>query len=454
MSAREGAVGPRAWALAAYAAPGVPEAMLLYCASLVVPGYYTEMGVPTKVIGTVMVLARLFDAAIDPAIGFLSDRTARALGSRRPWLVAGAVVSSLAVAFLYTPSPGVSGLYYLGWTIALYFGWTMAIIPYDAWGADISRDYHERARIFGFRAFAYYAGSLLFLLTPFLGVSKSRSFDGAVLAFNAKLVAILFAITVPLALRFAPKGRAPETRAETSFFAIVKNVRKNRPMMLFLAIYALSGVGLGMFLALSYIYVVDYLKLPEAFPVILLGYSIANVVAMPAWLRVIKRLGKHRAWAIAAFADAILYAGLAPFPPGARSYVPVLAIIVASGAVDAVGRVAADSILGDVIDYDQLTTGTNRAANYYAMKSLVTKANIALGGGAAFLLIGLFGYDPKSPTTTPLAAFGFLLTFLFLPSAFNAIAALLMWRFPITASRQSVVKRRLDARARRLAAAA
>ena len=38
----------RTSAIAAYAAPGVPEAMLLYCASLVIPGFYaTEMGLST-----------------------------------------------------------------------------------------------------------------------------------------------------------------------------------------------------------------------------------------------------------------------------------------------------------------------------------------------------------------------------------------------------------------------
>ncbi len=423
--------------------------MLLYCASLVVPGYYAEMGVSTRTIGLVMVVGRLFDAFIDPVIGYLSDRSAEALGSRKPWLVAGAVVSSLAVAFLYAPPKSVTGFYYLGWTLCLYVGWTMAIIPYDAWGADISNAYLERAKIFGYRGVAYYLGSLLFLCTPFFGLSSDVAFNGPVLTFNAHLVAYLFAVTVPIAVFFGPKGRTAHVRSPTGFFSILANVRRNPPMLLFLVIYSISGIGLGIFLALSYVYVVDYLKLPQGFPPILLGYSVANVVAVPIWMRIMARVGKHRAWAIAVFADAILYPCLAPFPPGRSSFVPVLALIVLSGAADSVGRIAADSILGDIIDYDQLKTGMNRTANYYALKSLVTKANIALGGGVAFLLIGLFGYVPSAATNPRMGVAGLLFTLLFFPAALNVVSGSLMWRFPIDQRRQSIVKRRLDARARR-----
>jgi glycoside/pentoside/hexuronide:cation symporter, GPH family len=438
-------------AVAAYAAPGVPEAMLLYCAGLVLPGFYTQEGVDVKVIGSVMVVARLFDATIDPVIGHLSDRAAAIFGSRRPWLLAGAVVSSIAAWFLYTPPPKVTGLYYLAWTLCLYFGWTMAIIPYDAWGADISSDYLERAKIFGYRGVAYYAGSLLFLCTPFFGLSKEVAFNREVLHFNAIMIAVLFAITVPLAFRFAPKARASKVGGKVGYVEMLTSVRRNRPMLLFLAIYALSGLGLGIFLALSYVYVVNYLKLPEAFPAILLGYAVANVLAIPVWMRVINRIGKHRAWAIAAFADALLYPCLAPLPPGASSYVPVLVLIVLSGAADAVGRVAADSILGDIIDYERLRTGVDRTANYFALKSVVTKANMALGGGVAFFLIGFFGYAPSSSTNSRAGIVGFLVTFLLIPSIFNILSGVFMWRFPIDRHRQSIVKRRLDARAVRAA---
>ena len=443
------AVAPavKTFSIAAYATPGVPEAMLLYCAGLVIPGYYaTEIGLSTQAIGVAMVICRLFDAGIDPVIGYLSDRSAHLPGGRRPWLVAGAIISSLAVAFLYTPSKGDGTAYYLGWTLCLYFGWTLAIIPYDAWGADISNEYMQRTRIFTFRASAYYLGSLLFLCSPFLGVSAEHAFNAEVLRFNAHLVAVLFLVTVPLAFWLGPRGRAAPARAAIGFWSILANVRRNRPMLVFLLSYSISGISLGAFLALSYIFVVNYLKLPDAFPVILLCYAIANLVAVPGWLWIIRRIGKHRAWALGVFFDALIYPFLAPLHPGGASFMPALLLITVSGFADAVSKVASDAIVGDIVDYDELKTGTNRAANYYALKSLVTKANVALGGGLAFLSIGLFGYDPAAATHDSRGAFGLLLTLLFIPSVLYVVSGLLMWKFPIDRRRQDIIRRRLDSR--------
>ena len=169
-------------------------------------------------------------------------------------------------------------------------------------------------------------------------------------------------------------------------------------MLLFLLSYS-QRISLGAFLALS-IYVVNYLKLPDAFPVILLSYAIATLVSVPAWLWIIRRIGKHRAWALGVFFDAAIYPFLAPLQPGRASFVPALILITISGFADAVSRVASDAIVGDIVDYDELKTGSNRAANYYALKALVTKANVALGGGLAFLSIGLFGYDRRRLSAT------------------------------------------------------
>jgi len=442
-------------ALWAYAAPGVPEAMLLYCASLIIPGYYaTEIGLPTEIVGTVMLVSRLFDAAIDPIIGYLSDRTATSRYGRRPWLVAGAIVSSIAVAYLYTPARGIGWSYYLGWTICLYLGWTMAIIPYDAWGTDISGEYLERTRVFTYRATAYFFGSLLFLCSPFLGPTQDHTFNAGVLQRNAELVAVLFLVTVPIALRYGASPRTHHSARRFGFWSLLGNVRRNKPLLVFLASYGISGVSLGVFLALSYVYVVSYLRLPDAFPVILLAYAVMNLASVPAWLWIIRRVGKHRAWALGVFGDALIYPCLAPIAPGPGAYIPALVLITVSGFFDAVARVASDAILGDIIDYDELKTGQNRAANYFGLKSMITKANVAIGGGVAFLVIGWFGYDPARATQSHAAALGLLITLLWIPSVLYVLSGIIMWRFPIDRTRQSIIQRRLERRHRPGAAAA
>ncbi len=47
------------------------------------------------------------------------------------------------------------------WSLVLYLGWTLIAIPYTAWGAELSGDYHERARITGAREAAMIFGVVI-----------------------------------------------------------------------------------------------------------------------------------------------------------------------------------------------------------------------------------------------------------------------------------------------------
>jgi GPH family glycoside/pentoside/hexuronide:cation symporter len=80
---------PTTGVLIAYAAPALPAAMLGLPLLLFLPAYYAQATTLTlSAIGLVLLVARLWDVAVDPAIGFLSDRTRTPIGRRRPWLLA------------------------------------------------------------------------------------------------------------------------------------------------------------------------------------------------------------------------------------------------------------------------------------------------------------------------------------------------------------------------------
>ena len=76
---------------------------------------------------------------------------------------------------------------------------------------------------------------------------------------------------------------------------------------------------------------------------------------------------------------------------------------------------------------------------------------MAVGGGIGFLLIGWFGYDPAQTSHAPLAVFGVKFAHLCVPSLLKFGAIALIWRFPLDARGQSIIKRRLDSLAARAA---
>jgi Na+/melibiose symporter-like transporter len=145
--------------LAAYALPAFPAATLGLPLLIYLPTFYAgATGLGLAAIGGVLLVARLWDVAVDPAIGWLSDRTRTRWGRRRPWMAAALPVVLAASYMLFDPPPDAGAAYLLVWTMLAYLGWSMLQIPHQAWGAELSRDYGERNRIAAWRESLTVAG--------------------------------------------------------------------------------------------------------------------------------------------------------------------------------------------------------------------------------------------------------------------------------------------------------
>ena len=133
----------------------------------IVPALYaTEFGLDLALIGTVLLLARVFDAVTDPMIGYLSDRTTSPYGKRKPWIVGGAILTAISIYFLYTPGESATMMYFLSFSILLYLAWTLMEIPYTAWLLEMSRETEQRTRLNAARIFALLAGGIFFYMAP------------------------------------------------------------------------------------------------------------------------------------------------------------------------------------------------------------------------------------------------------------------------------------------------
>src|SRR5215510_6313601 len=91
----------------AYAAPAFALATFGIPFYIYVPQFYTDtIGAPAAVIGWVIVVARLFDAVLDPLIGVLSDRTRSRLGRRRIWIAFASFPLAACFLALLVPPDG------------------------------------------------------------------------------------------------------------------------------------------------------------------------------------------------------------------------------------------------------------------------------------------------------------------------------------------------------------
>lgn len=124
--------------LFSYAALELPVMGALNLMTLFLGFRYAELGVALGDVALIVLVARLLDVAIDPAVGFLSDRTRARLGRRKTWVIAGTPVYMLAVWRLFVPPSEVDATYFATWMVLFWLGFSMINIPYYAWGAELS----------------------------------------------------------------------------------------------------------------------------------------------------------------------------------------------------------------------------------------------------------------------------------------------------------------------------
>ncbi|HTX48963.1 MAG TPA: MFS transporter [Caulobacteraceae bacterium] len=439
--------------LMAFAFPALPHAFVALPLNIVIPAYYaTHTAVTLLQIGVFTSASRLLDAFLDPMVGFLSDRTNSPWGKRKPWTLAAGAVCATALFFLFRPPPGATIVYYGLWSFLLYFGFSLFEIPRMAWSAEISRDYAERARINTAVAQFNVVGSLVFWLTPILlfKFSGTTSITGQSLTAIAWLYLLLMPAGLLVAAVVAPSG-LPVASQTLRLRHIVASVRYNLPLRSYLLAYGLWAIGQGAALSSTILFLSDRMRLASAFPFLMIALFATTIVAMPLWSWLSLHAGRHRAWAVSLALSALARPLALLVAPGVGGLWPMVALTCLSGLLTAPWNFAPPAMLSDVIDYDCWKSRTNKAGNIFALNTLLVKAGIAIGAGVAFALLDRFHYHAGRPNSGQ-GETGLLIVYMLIPGVLHLLSAAVGWGFPLNARRQTIVRRRLESRARALRA--
>lgn len=429
-----------------YALPGIAIAFINLPSAIVLPTFYVEHTAATLTgIGVVNLLRWWFDAATDPIVGYLGDRTQSRWGKRKPWLVVGAIVSSVAIFQLFRPPAEAGNLYYGVWLCGVYLGFTIFSISHLAWGSELAVDYNDRSRISTYYSVMTVIGSILFwvlplLLAPFIGTSE---IGPPVINGIAWVFIFIMPVSALLAVHFVPRGQDLAQKAPQPLRETVASLKFNIPLWRFVAAQATWGIGQGMFLSVIFIFMRDYMQLGDKFPVIMIWFFVVQTFSMPVWAKLMGRFGKHRCWAFSWAVYSLVQPVVLLLEPGAAAFVPAMVIVTVTAFINAASYIAPMALLGDIADYGTLKSGSNNTGNYFAIQTLLQKATMGVGAGVAFPLLALFGYELGGQNEGA-AQFGLMLTYIIIPAVTSVVAAMILWNFPIDARRHGIIRKRLE----------
>ncbi len=408
--------------------------------ALFVPSFYAdELALPLATVGYAIAASRVLDILLDPLIGTLSDHTRTRFGRRKPWIVAGTPLFLLAAWRLLVPGEGVSSTYLLVWTALLFVSFTFVDLPFKAWGAELSTDYGERSRITAWREAFGFLGQLVFvavlLLLELVGPHTPH--------VQLQAVAWTLALTLPpllaLALWVVPEPRPEELRGRWphgwgALLVVIKNPALQR--MLTAVVLFVGAVVVQA--TLHRLVLAHVILAPEVFTTLLLVENVVTIAAVPLWMRISRRVGKHRALSAAA-----LWAGLwslvLPFFYAGQAW-ELVAVLVVRGSSFASILFLANSIAADVVDYDTVASGHQRTGLLFALWAVTYKLAIALGVLLATVIPASFGFEPSAASHDESAKFALMGVYGWLPGIMMGLGALVLWHFPIDEARQRALR--------------
>jgi len=425
--------------LLAYGLPGLPLAALGLPLYVYLPTFYArDLMLGAAVVGAILLLARLFDVVTDLAAGIVSDRWQLKEGWRRrsmmlfgtPWLLIG-------IWMLFLPPPGIGPGWLLVGTLLAYLGWTLVYIPHAAWGAELSGDYHERSRLAASREGFQALGVLLALTLPNLAGTAQDA------AATLRLLFFALALTLPVAVLLAvnllsePSG----TSRGPGFGKGLRLLLRNRPLQLLLIAYVLDGLANGLPATLFLLFITERMQAPQFIGPLLFLYFGMGVAALPAWVLLSRRIGKHRAWA-ASMTLAILSLVIVPWL-GRGDLILFAWTVAITGTTLGADMTLPTAIQADVVDVDTAEGGGGRAGLLFGIWGMATKLALALAVGIAFPLLSLAGYDPilDIQPDSALSALGWL--YAGLPVLLKLPCIYIAWHFPLDAKAQALLQRKI-----------
>ena len=432
--------------LVPYALPSLVTSVAALPMALFVPAFYAdELGLPLAAVGLAIAASRLLDVVTDPLIGSLSDRFETRWGRRKPWLILGTPLFLLSVWQVFVPGEDASTSYLLFWSALLYLGFTMIDLPHKAWGAELSTDYDERSRVTSWREALSTAGQVGLL--AFVLVLGARGADGSAeqLRGIAWLVVIGLPALVAVAVLKVPEGR-PEglTHERRSFWAGLRLVAANPAFGRMIGCVVLFVSGIAIQGTLHRLVLADVMQDESRFPLMIFIENLGTLAAVPIWLWLSLRIGKHRALIAAALWLAVLSLPLALLREGDTEL--LIALIAVRGSSFASILFLANSIAADVIDVDTLASGEQRSGLFFAAWGMSIKLSLALGVLLGTALPAGLGYDPAAAVTMPEIQTRLMLIYGLLPALMMAAGVLFLRGFPITRERHDEVRAALEAR--------
>ena len=368
--------------------------------------------------------ALIVDSITDPLMGTISDRTNTKLGRRHPYMIVSFIPVSVFYILLFTPKPDwditQNQLFWWMFVCASFtrIGMTLFEVPHRSFGAEITKDYIERTKLFSWREmFAWIAGicnaflayNIFFRSTPEYPYGQLNPEAYFPLALTGAIFMVLSLLYSSITTTNKIENLSKWTEAVT-LKQIIKELKiaiSNKSFILFFLGSLTLSISWGLLNSLTLFINTDFWGLKGSqIGIFLYIYFGAAFLAFYITPKFVSLIGKRNfvllcvlGVALSAPIAFISYnLGLTP-EKGTTTLVLFLCVpLIFISTLSIAGNMARDAMIGDIADEVDLQSGKRQEGVLYSAVSFVQKVNTAIGSLTGGLTLWVLNITAETPT--------------------------------------------------------
>ena len=382
--------------LASFSTAGFGRSMIYNMMSMFLLIFYTDAAqLRPADAGLLILVARIFDAANDPIMGIIVDKTRTKFGKLRPYLLFSPVLIAITTALLfYVPDLEYGGRLAYAYATDLIWGicFTIQDVPFWGMSSVVSPLESERTKLLSTaRIFCTIGGIVPTLLVPVLrtaiGVKQGYFISGLVFALvGASLSSLAF---------FGTKERIEQPREKATTKDIVSAFFKNKPLLLLIVASILGSTMMMVQTAGSYIstYLLeDTGILPKDLVMTVMTVAIgAGMLAAMALMPVLRKRFSLKAIYIGAAIFGAVAHGVFYLTGYANIYL-LLVLLVIIGLPLGIFNVITYALVADSVDYLEYKTGKRSEGVCFACQTFISKLTAGISTFITSLVLDYIGF--------------------------------------------------------------
>lgn len=420
--------------------------------------FYTDvMGIAGGVVGALMMAARFIDAFTDVTMGQIVDRSRPTKdGKFKPWIRR--MCGPVAIASFLIYQAGIANLgygYRVVWMVVTYILWgsifyTSINIPYGSMASAITDNTKERAELSTWRTIGATLASLVIGVgTPifaYVVVNGNTVLSGSRMTVIAGVFTV-GAIICYLLCYYMVQERVPVNAnfEKLNIGRLLKNLFTNQALIgIIVAAILLLLAQLGMQGIAGYVFPNYYGSAGAQSLSSLTGSIAILIICAPFAVRLADRIGKKELSVLSCIFSSLIYLVCLLVKPS-NPYVYVIYFTLANVGMGFFNTVIW-AMITDVIDDAEVRNGVREDGTIYAVYSFARKIGQALSSGLVGGLLTMVGYTQETAFDPEVTSSIFRMSCIVPMIGFAAVAAALIFIYPLNKSRVEANTRELKMR--------